>query len=127
MARRFADMIAALFVVAFGVLAGAPAACLGTLASHQPGHLGRAAIGALAWVSWRAQVAGTFAAFALAAVSLPRKRMAAGALFVDGLGRVLLVDPVYRGTWDLPGGGSGIEPIVHLAGCLRHCIAVARP
>jgi leader peptidase (prepilin peptidase)/N-methyltransferase len=84
------------------------AACVGTLAllavaaltSHQPGHLGRAAIGAgalacfylalavirpgglglgdaklatsvgaaLAWISWRALVTGTFAAFALAAV-----------------------------------------------------------
>lgn len=63
MARRFAYMIATLFVVAFGVLAGAPAACLGTLAllavaaltSHQPGYLGRAAIGA-----------GTLACFYLA-------------------------------------------------------------
>jgi hypothetical protein len=34
--------------------------------------------------------------------SLARKRMAAGALFRDGTGRVLLVDPVYRDTWDLP-------------------------
>ncbi len=36
--------------------------------------------------------------------SLARKRMAASALFRDGAGRVLLVDPVYRDTWDLPGG-----------------------
>jgi 8-oxo-dGTP pyrophosphatase MutT (NUDIX family) len=36
--------------------------------------------------------------------SLPRKRMAAGALFVDSANRILLVDPVYRDTWDLPGG-----------------------
>lgn len=36
--------------------------------------------------------------------SLARKRMAAGALFRDELGGVLLVDPVYRDTWDLPGG-----------------------
>jgi 8-oxo-dGTP diphosphatase len=37
--------------------------------------------------------------------SLARKTMAAGALFLDGAGRVLLVDPVYRDTWLLPGGG----------------------
>ncbi|MEX5710698.1 MULTISPECIES: NUDIX hydrolase [unclassified Parafrankia] len=36
--------------------------------------------------------------------SLPRKRMAAGVLFVDGAGRVLLVCPTYRPGWDLPGG-----------------------
>jgi 8-oxo-dGTP diphosphatase len=36
--------------------------------------------------------------------SVPRKRMAAGALFRDGRGNILLVDPVYRDTWDLPGG-----------------------
>src|SRR6202042_1568004 len=35
--------------------------------------------------------------------SLARKRMAVGALCRDGKGRVLLVDPVYRDTWDLPG------------------------
>jgi hypothetical protein len=36
--------------------------------------------------------------------SLARKRMAATAFFRDGEGRVLLVDPVYKQTWDLPGG-----------------------
>ncbi|MGD0703501.1 MAG: NUDIX hydrolase [Trebonia sp.] len=36
--------------------------------------------------------------------SVPRKRMAAGALFRDGQGNILLVDPVYRDTCDLPGG-----------------------
>ena len=30
--------------------------------------------------------------------------MAAGALFRDEDGRVLLVDPTYKPTWDLPGG-----------------------
>jgi 8-oxo-dGTP diphosphatase len=41
--------------------------------------------------------------------SLARKRMAAAALFRDGAGRVLLVDPVYRDTWDLPGGAVEAE------------------
>ncbi|GAB2888774.1 NUDIX domain-containing protein [Streptomyces mayteni] len=36
--------------------------------------------------------------------SLPRKRVAAGVLFLDGDGRVLLVDPVYKEPWELPGG-----------------------
>lgn len=50
--------------------------------------------------------------------SLPRKRMAAGALFVDGVGRVLLVDPVYRDTWDLPGGAVEAEESPYAA-CRR--------
>jgi 8-oxo-dGTP pyrophosphatase MutT (NUDIX family) len=41
--------------------------------------------------------------------SLARKRMAAGALFRDDAGGVLLVDPVYRDTWDLPGGAVEAE------------------
>ena len=41
--------------------------------------------------------------------SLARKRMAAGALCRDRAGRVLLVDPVYRETWDLPGGAVEAE------------------
>jgi 8-oxo-dGTP diphosphatase len=41
--------------------------------------------------------------------SLARKRMAAAALFCDRKGRVLLVDPVYRDTWDLPGGAVEAE------------------
>ena len=36
--------------------------------------------------------------------SLPRKRMAAGALIRDEQGRILLVKPVYKGGWSLPGG-----------------------
>lgn len=46
---------------------------------------------------------------ALTAVSeydrgLARKRMAAGVLFFDEAGRVLLVDPVYKEPWEIPGG-----------------------
>ncbi|MGW6244366.1 NUDIX domain-containing protein [Streptomyces roseolus] len=35
---------------------------------------------------------------------LPRKRVAAGVLFFDDAGRVLLVDPVYKEPWEIPGG-----------------------
>ena len=31
-------------------------------------------------------------------------RVAAGALFSDESGRVLLVKPTYKKTWDIPGG-----------------------
>ncbi|MDH6112884.1 8-oxo-dGTP pyrophosphatase MutT (NUDIX family) [Kitasatospora sp. MAP12-15] len=36
---------------------------------------------------------------------LPRKRSAAGVLFFDAEGRVLLVDPIYKEPWEIPGGG----------------------
>ncbi|MEO6061271.1 MAG: NUDIX hydrolase [Thermoflexales bacterium] len=36
--------------------------------------------------------------------SLPRKRMAAGALFRNALGEILLVKPNYRPDWLIPGG-----------------------
>lgn len=35
---------------------------------------------------------------------LPKKRTAAGALFTDGRGRILLVEPTYKPYWQLPGG-----------------------
>jgi 8-oxo-dGTP diphosphatase len=41
--------------------------------------------------------------------SLARKRMGAAALFRDQAGQVLLVDPVYRDTWGLPGGAVEAE------------------
>ena len=47
--------------------------------------------------------------------SLARKRMAAGALFRDANGRVLLVNPVYKNTWDLPGGAEEAEESPHAA------------
>src|SRR6266567_6696454 len=50
--------------------------------------------------------------------SLARKRMAAGAFCRDQAGRVLLVDPVYRDTWDLPGGAVEAEESPHAA-CRR--------
>lgn len=36
--------------------------------------------------------------------SFATPRVAAGALFVDDRGRVLLVHPTYKDTWDVPGG-----------------------
>ncbi len=35
---------------------------------------------------------------------LPAKRIGAGVLFTDDLGRVLLVRPTYKQTWEVPGG-----------------------
>ena len=35
---------------------------------------------------------------------MPRKRVAAGALIRAADGRVLLVEPVYKRTWEIPGG-----------------------
>jgi len=36
--------------------------------------------------------------------TLPKKRMGAGCLFFDEQGRVLLVKPVYKPGWEIPGG-----------------------
>lgn len=36
--------------------------------------------------------------------TLARKRMAAGVLFRDNTGRVLLVQPSYKDNWEIPGG-----------------------
>jgi 8-oxo-dGTP diphosphatase len=50
--------------------------------------------------------------------SLARKRMAATAFFRDDQGRVLLVNPVYKEMWDLPGGAVEAEESPHAA-CRR--------
>jgi len=44
--------------------------------------------------------------------------MAAGALFRDESGRVLLVEPAYSKTWDIPGGVVDVEESPHAA-CRR--------
>src|SRR5579864_6607173 len=44
--------------------------------------------------------------------------MAATAFFRDDQGRVLLVNPVYKETWDLPGGAVEAEESPHAA-CRR--------
>lgn len=36
---------------------------------------------------------------------LPAKRLAADCLFRDQKGRLLVVEPTYKPTWDIPGGG----------------------
>src|ERR1700742_625883 len=53
--------------------------------------------------------------------SLARKRMAASAFFRDEAGRVLLVDPVYKELWDLPGGAMEAEESPHAA-CRREVL-----
>ncbi len=52
------------------------------------------------------------------AASLARKRMAVGALCRDDIGRVLLVDPVYRDSWTVPGGAVEADESPHAA-CRR--------
>jgi 8-oxo-dGTP diphosphatase len=49
---------------------------------------------------------------------MARPRVAAGALFLDPTGRVLLVHPTYKDHWDIPGGyvEPGESP---LQACLR--------
>lgn len=37
--------------------------------------------------------------------ALPKKHVAAGCLFLDDAGRVLLVKPTYKEPWEIPGGG----------------------
>jgi 8-oxo-dGTP diphosphatase len=49
---------------------------------------------------------------------LPRKRMGAGALIRDPLGRVLVVEPTYQPTWELPGGAVEADESPRAA-CVR--------
>ncbi|MEQ4209034.1 NUDIX hydrolase [Actinopolymorpha sp. B17G11] len=48
---------------------------------------------------------------------LPKKRMAAGALFFDKDGRVLLVEPTYTPGWDYPGGVVEANETPYVAAC----------
>lgn len=50
--------------------------------------------------------------------TLPCKRAAAGVLFVDEAGWVLLVEPVYKQGWEFPGGVVSAEESP-LAGAVR--------
>lgn len=55
-------------------------------------------------------------------------RVAAGALFFDDQGRVLLVHPTYKDTWDLPGGyvEHGESPAAACSRELREELGVDR-
>lgn len=49
--------------------------------------------------------------------ALPMKRMGAGILLSDASGRVLLVRPTYKPTWEIPGG------VVEIDESPRDCVA----
>ncbi len=55
------------------------------------------------------------------AARMPRKRVSAGALVRDPAGRILVVEPTYKATWEIPGGvvEEGEEP---WAGCRREVL-----
>ncbi|WP_182879909.1 NUDIX domain-containing protein [Microbispora sp. H10949] len=61
--------------------------------------------------------------------SVPRLRAAAGALLRDDEGRVLLVHPVYKDKWDIPGGivEAGESPVSALLRELREELGIAPP
>lgn len=50
--------------------------------------------------------------------SRPAKRMGAGALIRDAAGRVLLVEPTYKDSWELPGGSVEADESPRMA-CRR--------
>ncbi|MEQ7010742.1 NUDIX hydrolase [Actinopolymorpha sp. B17G11] len=49
--------------------------------------------------------------------TLPRKRMAAGALLFDPTARILLVQPTYKNSWEIPGGVVEADESPHRAVC----------
>jgi ADP-ribose pyrophosphatase YjhB (NUDIX family) len=51
---------------------------------------------------------------------VPRKRVGAGALITDRAGRVLLVEPTYKSTWEVPGGVVEADETAFDA-CRREC------
>jgi ADP-ribose pyrophosphatase YjhB (NUDIX family) len=53
--------------------------------------------------------------------SLPKRRVGAGALLLDGTGNVLMVEPVYKDHWEIPGGivEEGEDP---RSACERECL-----
>lgn len=50
--------------------------------------------------------------------SLARTRLGAGALITDERGGVLMVEPIYRPTWEIPGGAVECGENAP-AGCIR--------
>jgi 8-oxo-dGTP diphosphatase len=53
--------------------------------------------------------------------SLPKRRVGAGALLLDVSGNVLMVEPVYKDEWEIPGGivEEGEDP---RRACERECL-----
>lgn len=41
--------------------------------------------------------------------SIPKKRVAAGALFFNSAGELLIVKPNYKGQWNIPGGAGDLN------------------
>lgn len=49
--------------------------------------------------------------------TLPAKRMAAGVLFVNAVGEVLIVNPTYKDYWEIPGGAVEADESPYTACC----------
>lgn len=62
-------------------------------------------------------------------ISAAAPRVAAGALFVDAAGRILLVHPTYKPGWDIPGGyvEPGESPAAACHRELREELSIDRP
>ncbi|MFF0742995.1 NUDIX domain-containing protein [Streptomyces sp. NPDC004111] len=56
-------------------------------------------------------------------------RMAAGALFFDEAGRLLMVEPTYKGYWDIPGGyvETGESPLQAAGREVREELGITPP
>ncbi len=50
--------------------------------------------------------------------NLPKKRMAVGAVFLDAAQRILIVKPIYKDTWLIPGGVIEVNESPYAA-CIR--------
>lgn len=61
--------------------------------------------------------------------SLPTKRIGAGLVCRDATGRVLLVRPAYKPTWEIPGGAveAGESPAMAVAREVREELGVTLP
>jgi 8-oxo-dGTP pyrophosphatase MutT (NUDIX family)/predicted kinase len=61
--------------------------------------------------------------------SLPRKRIGAGLICRDRVGRVLLVQPTYKPTWEIPGGvvEAGESPAMTVAREIEEELGVTLP